>query len=434
LSDRSKRHRVIIVLAALLLLAVPLPSSTGEDGWEPDHVIRWGPNEGAILISESMEIAEDTRLVIEAGTMVRLDINVSIQVRGHLVVEGTEGAPVMFTTNSTDAVAPDQWDSVDLLSISAGRLHTIDHAVFQGADIGLLVSSTDAMVQGCLFNNNRYGLLARGDARVEVRNSQFINNSVLGLEWETGAGGLAANCEFSDNVVGIYCYEGSAPLIVDSTFYANYHHVSFAGGSNGTVRRCAFRNAIAESYECYNTSSPLFEDVTIVGTDEDAVHLRGGSRPRMVGGTAVSRLVVDAKDNASYVVAMTRITVEVTNDEGKRLKGANVTVMGASGAAFSEGVTDSDGRLGGAMMSLYTVDDRGSLDRENPHTVLVEWRGNEQTFLVDPRDLDNDKVLRLEMDLSPPEPGGWGFIPNMLILIAISAIAIVAAWLYQSRR
>ena len=430
MSDRSKRHKVIIALAALLLLAVPLPTSTGEDAWEPFNVITWGPEDGPIIIYESIEIAEDTRLVVAANTMVRLDINVSIQVRGHLVVEGTEARPVTFTTNSTDAVVPDQWGSIRLLSESAGRLHTIDHAVFQGADIGLLVSSTDAMVQDCLFNNNRYGLLARGDARVEVRNSRFINNSVLGLEWETGADGLAAACDFSDNVVGIYCYEGSAPLIVDSTFDANYHHVSFAGGSNGTVVRCTFRDAIAESYECYNMSSPLFEDVTIVGADdEDAVHLRSGSRPRMVGGTAVSKLVVDTKDNASYVVALTRIAVEVRDEEGEELMGANVTVMGASGAVFTEGVTDDKGRLEEATMSLYTVDDRGSLDRENPHTVLVEWRGNEQTFRVDPRDLDNDKVLRLEMALA-----GWGFIPNVLILVAISVIAIIAVWLYQGRR
>jgi hypothetical protein len=268
-----------------------------------------------------------------------------------------------------------------------------------------------------------------------VRNTQFVNNSVLGLEWERGASGLAANCEFIDNVVGIYCYEGSAPLIVDSTFDGNYHHISFSGGSNGTVRRCVLSNAIAESYECYNTSSPLFEDVTIVGDDgEDAVHLRSGSHPRMVGGTSVSNLVVDAKDNASYVVAMTLITVEVRDEEGEKLKGANVTVMGASGDTFSEGATDTKGRLHGAMMSLYTVDGRGSLDRENPHTVLVEWKGNKQSFRVDPRDLNNDKVLKLEMDLSPPEPGGWGFVPNMLILMAISVIAIIVVWMYQSRR
>lgn len=426
---------VIITLAALLLLVVVLPTSMGEDGWEPDNVITWDPGEGPIILTETMDVPADTRLVIEANTMIMLDLNVSIQVRGQLVVQGTEARPVTFTTNSLDPVAPNQWGSIWLSSGSPGRSHTVDWAVVQGADKGLLISSTDAMVQDCLFYNNRYGLIAQAEAMVEVRGCQFINNSVLGLQWEKGAEGLAVDCEFRDNVVGIYCYMGSAPLIVDSTFDANYHHLSFSSGSNGTVRDCVLQNAIAEAYECYNYSSPLLEDVTISGAgDDDAVHIRSGSRPRMLGGTAVSNLIIDAKDNESYVVALTRISVDVTDEDGKNLKDANVTVIGASGDVFTSGTTNEEGRLDGAVMSLYTVDDRGSLDRENPHTVMVEWKGNEQTFRVDPRDLDNDKVLKLEMDLSPPEPGGWGLNPYVLILLFIAVVAIMLVWYYRRNR
>jgi hypothetical protein len=101
---------------------------------------------------------------------------------------------------------------------------------------------------------------------------------------------------------------------------------------------------------------------------------------------------------------------------------------------FSQGSTDDKGRLEEAMMSMYTLDSSGGQDRENPHTVFVEWRGHKQTFRVDPRDLDNDRVLKLEMDVRPPEPGGWGFIPNVLFLIVISVIAILLVWWYTQRR
>jgi len=436
LSYPSKRYLLILALSALLLAAMPVQTVPGEeDGWEPENVITWSPDEGPIVINASIEIDETTRLVIEAGVEVRLDSGKGIQIKGHLMVEGTPQAPVLFTANNTTVpLGPDSWESIRLLSESAGRLHRVEHAMFQGARTGLLVSSTEALVQDCTFTLNRYGLVARGGARVEVRSSDFINNSALGLEWEDGADGLAVDCYFEDNVVGVYFYRSSEPQVVNCDFSANYHHVSFANRSDGTIMSCTFRGAIAEAYECYDASSPLLTDVTIENQEDDGIHIRDGSRPRMVGGTPVSNLVVDSKDNASYVIAMVWITVEVRGDDGQRLVEANVTVSGASGIVFTRGATDGEGSLEDAMMSTYTVDSDGGHDRENPHTVVVEWRGHNQTFRVDPRDLDNDWVLKLEMDIISPEPGGWGFIPNVLLLMLISVVAIVAAWWYLEKR
>ncbi len=429
-----RRCIIILALAALMLPAMHATASEGDDDWEPVNTITWSLAESPVVLNESIEIAEDTRLVIEAGVAVRLDHKVGIQVKGHLDIRGSPGSPVTFTSNGTGPPGPDSWESVRLLSESRGRLHQVESALFEGARTGLQVSSTSALVQDCAFVNNRYGIVARGGAHVEARRCDFVNNSALGLEWEQGSTGLAVDCTFLNNVVGAYWYKSSEPVVVSSQFEGNYHHVSFAGGSNGTVRSCTFTNAVAEAFECYDSSSPLLDDVTVEGQEGDGIHIRNASRPRMVGGTPVSSLVVDSKDNASYVIALTRITVEVRGDDGKRLAGANVTLSGASGMVFTEGVTDSQGRLGGAMMSIYTAGTAGGQDRENPHQVMVAWRGHEETFTVDPRDLDNDKVLKLEMDTETPEPGGWGFIPNVVVLLVIAVAVIIIAFLYQRRR
>ena len=427
--DPSKRYLLILALFALLMAMMPVQIIPGEDGWEPESVITWSPGDGPIVIDESIEIDETTRLVIEAGVEVRLDEGKGIQVKGHLLVQGTAQEPVLFTANDTSVpLGPDSWESIRLLSESAGRTHLVEHAMFQGARTGLLVSSTEALVQDCTFTLNRYGLVARGGAMVEVRSSDFINNSALGLEWEEGSGGLAVDCYFEDNVVGVYFYRSSTPQVVNCEFSANYHHASFANGSDGTIRSCTFRGAIAEAYECYDASSPLLVDVTIENQDDDGIHIRNDSRPRMVGGTPVSNMVVDSKDNGSYVIAMAWITVEVRGDDGKRLEEANVTVRGASGSLFTRGMTDGEGVLMNVLMSTYTVGLQGGHDLENPHTVVVEWRGHNQTFRVDPRDLNNDWVLVLEMDIDPPEPGGWGFVNKVVLIMLISVTAIVVAW------
>lgn len=433
LGDRTRPMMTLLTLTALVLTASMAPIASGVDEWEPSTTITWRVEDGPVVIDSPIEIAEDTRLVIEAGVQVLLDNGAGIQVKGHLDVRGTSEAPVLFTTNGTGPVAPDSWESVRLVSESAGRIHLIDHTTFEGARTGLQVSSTSALVQDCTFTNNRYGLVARGGADVDVQGCDFINNSALGLEWEQGSTGSAVMCNFTDNVVGAYLFEAPTPVVYNCEFTGNYHHVSFAGGSNGTVKSCTFRDAVAEAFECYDASSPLLDTVTIEGQDGDGIHIRNASRPRMVDGTPVSNLVVDSKDNASYVIAMARITVEVRGDDGKRLADANVTVAGASGMVFTLGHTDDKGRLP-AMMSMYTVNSAGGSDLENPHRVTVEWRGHVGTFVVDPRDLDNDRVLALELDTNPPEPGGWDLPLLALVVLVIVVVAVAASAGYLQRR
>ncbi|NIP35169.1 MAG: hypothetical protein GWN18_09495, partial [Thermoplasmata archaeon] len=309
--EPTRRAIILLALAALIIPATPATASDGDDDWEPASTITWSLADSPVVLNESIEIAEDTRLVIEAGVSVRLDRKVGIQVKGHLDIRGSPGSPVTFTSNGTGPSGPDSWESVRLLSESQGRLHQVESALFEGARTGLQVSSTSALVQDCAFIDNRYGIVARGGAHVEARGCDFVNNSALGLEWEQGSTGMAVDCAFLNNVVGAYWYNSSEPVVVSSQFEGNYHHVSFAGGSNGTVRSCTFTDAVAEAFECYDSSSPLLDDVTIEGQEGDGIHIRNASRPRMVGGTPVSSLVVDSKDNASYVIALTRITVEV---------------------------------------------------------------------------------------------------------------------------
>ena len=352
MGDLTRPLAKLLALTALLMAASTATFSAGEDGWEPASTITWRASDGPVVIDSSFEVDEDTRLVIEAGVQVLLDQGVGIQVKGHLDVRGTVDAPVLFTTNGTGPVAPDSWESVRLLSESAGRRHLVNHTFFGGARTGLQVSSASALVQDCTFTNNRYGLVARGGADVEVRTCEFINNSALGLEWEQASTGHAIGCTFTDNVVGAYWYEAPSPVVYNCEFTGNYHHVSFAGGSNGTVRSCTFRDAVGEAFECYDASSPLLDMVTIEGQEGEGIHIRNASRPRMVDGTPVSNLVVDSKDNASYVIAMVRVTVEVRGEDGKRLADANVTLSGASGAVFTRGITDGAGRLEGALMSM----------------------------------------------------------------------------------
>ena len=426
---RGNTWRMAIVIAlALLSLAIASFPSTAEDDLTEE---RWTKEMSPIVLNVSIEIGEGTRLVIEAGVEVRLAENVGIQVKGELSVEGTEAEPVRFVPDTEGVVGPSMWADLRLHAKSAGHEHVIRWAIFKGADAAILVASTNASVEDCFFDTCRYGILARAEAVLDVTRSTFFNCSALGLEWETRATGVASDCTFDLNRVAVYCDQNVTPLIEDCTFTGNYHHLSFSRGSNATVRRCVLSGAIAEHLECYSDSSPLFEDVTILDAGDAMIVLRERCRPRFVEGTPISSVRVENLDEASYAISLSRIIVEVSDDGGDLLEGANVTISGASGQQFSRGTTGPGGRTANALMSLYTVNSTGGLDMENPHRVDVEWKGHSQIYYVDPRDVDSDRVLFLELATSQSvaDLGGW-----YILVIAMTSVIVAVLTTLRWRR
>ena len=100
---------------------------------------------------------------------------------------------------------------------------------------------------------------------------------------------------------------------------------------------------------------------------------------------------------------------------------------------FTEGTTDADGLIKNAFLSTYTLGSPPGNDVENPHRTEVELNGYSRIFKVDPRDLDKDQILKLVVDTKGPEPGGGGFLPNLIILLIIDIAAIVIALWYHGR-
>lgn len=72
-------------------------------------------NDEAIEIVGNLNVSSIASLTIEAGTVVRLGYLMSLDVAGHLVVEGREGEPVIFTSTA-DTVggdpSPGNWYSI----------------------------------------------------------------------------------------------------------------------------------------------------------------------------------------------------------------------------------------------------------------------------------------------------------------------------------
>jgi len=427
------RAAAAVGLVALMLatLAAPAAPPARADG-APTY-IEWKAEDGPHVINRSIEIGVGEVLRIGPGVVVKLDKDAGIQVKGTLLVEGTHDAPVLFQPNSTLPVEPKMWAEVRLHALSAGNEHSVSWATFRGADFGLSVASSRAMVAHCTFDKCRYGLVARGDAWAGVSDSVFRNCSVLGAQWEDGSGGYARRCDFIDQRggPGVYCNDRSSPDIRECNFTGNYHHVSCSQNSSATVAACKMVGSLAEAIECYWNATPLFEDVAVTGSKSNDLYLRNGSHPRFVGGTPpLSTWDVTSTGSDSWAIAGRWVTVEVVDLRGRPLEGANVTLAGASGDVLARAVTDGTGRAARVFMALYTMVPKGTGDLENPQRATVTWGNATEGFTVTARDLTHDGVLVLAMDLSPPEPADGGRWAMYALLVVVFVLVIVAIGAY----
>jgi hypothetical protein len=434
---KENRFALLLLTAAVALPCLVLVvGSSGTLAEEPPIYtdLNWTVDDSPVIINRSIEIAEGGTLRIGPGVEVLFDSETGIQVKGTLIVEGNETHHVRFAPNASGMAIPDFWEDVRLHSASAGNDHIIRWADFRGADAGLLVASTNATVEDSTFARCRYGIIARADARLEVRRSTFHNNTAVGIQWQAGSGGIATHCVFRDNRVGVYCLDHVAPEITDSIFRKNYHHASWAQNSTGAMRRCELFNSDAEALECYWNSTPFIVDVTISGSEAADLFLREGGWPRFIDGTPLSTWEVRANETTSYAIAGRWTNIEVRDHEGYALEGANVTLLGASGVEMGHGTTDAGGMVQRVFISLYTVGEEGGHDLENPHNLTVEWQNHTMSMNVTPREITSDNILLVVLDLSVPEEDEEGISIWLVTVVVIIAVAAIIAALVLWRR
>ncbi|WP_306536066.1 right-handed parallel beta-helix repeat-containing protein [Geobacter sp.] len=164
------------LILALLLLASPRGASAGV--LTADTV--W---QGSVTVAEDLLVPEGVTLTVRAGTAVTVAAAEStktdpeylsplteITVRGTLVVEGTEKAPVLFSGEEKQGGS---WAGILL----DGGTATIRGCRIAHADSGVSVAEGVLRLAGSTLRENRYGLVAQGSkARVTVADSRITDN------------------------------------------------------------------------------------------------------------------------------------------------------------------------------------------------------------------------------------------------------------------
>lgn len=204
-----------------------------------DRTVELGP--GVIEITESREFGPETTVVIHPGTTLRLGANVSLEMRGKVLAEGTADAPIVVEPSSSDApwgvfalhgmgtrgsrFRHCRWQdgSTDKLRmvLRTGMVSIIDTAdlAMEHCFIGRNHTGDDALhwgyIDGAVIRDSEFRG-ARSDAfdidisrNVEISNCRFIESGNDSVDLMTSQA-LVTNCSFTNaGDKGISVGEGS---------------------------------------------------------------------------------------------------------------------------------------------------------------------------------------------------------------------------------
>ena len=350
--------------AALLALTVvglavslfPTARSGGPTPVEGPVVGVWTLDGSPYVLVANATVPEGGKLEIQAGVEVRAHRGVGLDVLGTLLVLGSPGARVRFTSDEPGDAG--YWKGIGVQTGVA----SLSHAAIDGAETALSVSGGTAGVVGSQFSGNLHGLRVE-DGAADLMETSISHNAFAGVIARNAALTIGGGSLLAGNPIGMRLE--SADALVENTTFLGPVTNDLVLDVSSKVRLRA----------CEHEEPPRIE------------FLDGLSRVDVEGILAVSVLDVHGSPRADA-----RIEV---NDNANGTGGVVTT-------------TGGDGGVPGVVLRERTETAAGAVDF-NPFTVAAEangWRDSADVTVHGATEV----ALRLSVDLAPPEPARLGIL------------------------
>lgn len=220
----------------------------------------WSKTYSPYIVKGNILVDTGATLTVTEGVYVLFDGNYEFQVRGKLLVEGTESDNIIF-----DAYNNTNWASINIISSS----NLIRYSKINNAN-GIIISSNNNTITYCTFSGQNNLLSVVNGANNIISNSTF--NSGRGVDVYSGSNNIIRNCSLMDSrmhigttlaqVINCNTYyisvDGTFNKITNTTItggislYGSNHEITYCTISNSSVNDNYGAGIVLRDNYCYN--------------------------------------------------------------------------------------------------------------------------------------------------------------------------------------
>ncbi len=371
----QRRMRTIqIALTATLLLAGMLIQHPSVKAQEPTYVHgeiqgTWNIEGSPYVVIEDVLVPNEWELTIEPGVEVRFHNNTGMFVHGRLVVAGAEGFRVNFTSNATEK-SPGLWDG-----------------------IVISVDSDENLIEFAKVEYATYGIRCTDGSSVTISHSEFLNNSVGGIE-VVASSAYIEDSRISNSHVGLQTKDSE--IMVKRTEIS--HNSDLGLGISYSFALMESIDVIGNDFGLSALGSEVYLFNSSIQSTVNAMSMDEASRVTTMD-SFLSKDLVEIKDISSTLVIQWSLRVRVLDMFYSGAQGATVTIEGA----LVDTMTFHSGEEGWieTLIVRELVKTRDEEVIYNPYYVNATKYGyedNDEVFVIEPRTVS----LRVLVDLIDP--------------------------------
>ncbi|MEX2964339.1 FlgD immunoglobulin-like domain containing protein [Microbulbifer sp. TYP-18] len=203
---------------------------------------------GSYLVLGRIEVASGVTLTIDPGTELNFSANYPLQVKGDLVVTGSQVSPVIFkpTAEGCDGVNTERsdWPGIEVIE---GATATVNYAEVHCANIGVHFNGGDGTVSNSQLQDNYYGIYMQANSALEAIAPEVFGNTIRGSKRgisiaHNSAPLISGGNTITGNERGIHVYgnnsdaaQSPSPIVTGNRLYGNseynYYAYSFINAS-----------------------------------------------------------------------------------------------------------------------------------------------------------------------------------------------------------
>lgn len=226
--------KTISLLFLSLLLSPTLFSQTSVSGViNSDQT--WSKVNSPYIVEANVLVSTDVTLTIEAGVLVLIYPETSIQNKGTFVAIGSKEEPIIFTSNKTNP-SPGDWSFLDFSD------QTVDGKY---DDNGNYINGSTLQYVKILYGggNTDYGAINLTNSSIFIDNVEVKYSGNDGIKYTKGTGGTIPNSKIINSLIrenkgtGVFCncyqYNISIEVINSIISHNDEAGISTGGGDNG---------------------------------------------------------------------------------------------------------------------------------------------------------------------------------------------------------